>query len=198
MVSSLPDQEQTHSRAIAIIKNGGVVVIPTDTIYGIVANALQPKAVEKVFYLRKRDIHKPVIILIADFSDLEQYSITPDDTLRKFLSAVWPGAVSVILPTETTGFSYLHRGTHTLAFRLPNKDSFRTFLRQSGPLIAPSANISEEPAATTIDAAKRYFGDAVDLYLDGGTLTGEPSTLVRYTPDGVTILRQGRTTVNPL
>lgn len=191
MVSSLPDQEQTRNRAITVIKNGGVVVMPTDTIYGIVASALLPKAVEKVFYLRKRDSHKPVIILIADFSDLEQFSITIDGQLRKFLSTVWPGAVSVVLPTEITGFTHLHRGTRTLAFRLPNNDSLRAFLRQSGPLIVPSANLAGEPPATTIEDAKKYFGDAVDLYIDGGKRENNPSTLAKWTPDGIAILRQG-------
>ncbi len=189
--SRLLDASDSRHQAINILKSGGVVIMPTDTIYGVMGSALLPDTVERVFHLRQRDLSKPVIILIADLSDLEQFSITIDDQLRKFLSSVWPGAVSVVLPTETTGFSHLHRGTHTLAFRLPNDESLRTFLRQSGPLIAPSANISGEPAATTIAEAQKYFKEAIDLYLDGGTLTGEPSTLVKWTPDGIIILRQG-------
>lgn len=189
--SILSDAPTARYQAIDILKSGGIVVMPTDTIYGIMGSALFPDTVERIFQLRQRNHSKPVIILIADFSDLEQFSITIDDELQKFLSSVWPGAVSVVLPTEATDFTHLHRGTHTLAFRLPNDESLRAFLRESGPLIAPSANISGEPVATTIYAAQHYFGNSIELYLNGGTLTGEPSTLVRYTPDGITILRQG-------
>ncbi len=196
--SILSDTPTARHQAIDIFKSGGVVVMPTDTLYGIMGSVLLPDTVERIFQLRQRDLSKPVIILIADFSDLEQFSITIDDQLQKFLTSVWPGAVSVVLPTETTGFTHLHRGTHTLDFRLPNDESLRAFLRESGPLIAPSANIAGEPAATTIAGAKRYFGDTVELYLDNGTLTGEPSTLVRFSCDGITILRQGRATINML
>ncbi|MGB4942879.1 MAG: Sua5/YciO/YrdC/YwlC family protein, partial [Candidatus Moraniibacteriota bacterium] len=70
-------------------------------------------------------------------------------------------------------------------------EPLRNLLRHTGPLIAPSANIAGEPASTSIEEARKYFGDQVDLYIDGGTLTSAPSTLVRWTPEGIQILRQG-------
>jgi L-threonylcarbamoyladenylate synthase len=194
--SVLLDTPDSRNQAIRILKKGGVVVMPTDTIYGITGSALLPDTVERIFHLRQRDLSKPVIILIADLSDLEQFSITLDNTLQEFLTSVWPGAVSVVLSTETPAFSHLHRGTHTLAFRLPDNEPLRTFLRQSGPLIAPSTNIAGQPFATTITEAQKYFKETVDLYLDGGTLISEPSTLVQWTPDGITTLRQGIVIIN--
>ncbi len=192
MVSpALKNSNWAHDQALAVIKRGGVVVMPTDTLYGIVASALLPEAVERVFTLRKRDLHKPVIVLIADRSDLDRFSVKPAASLNQFLDTVWPGAVSVVLPVEGAGFDHLHRGTRTIAFRLPSDESLRAFLRQSGPLIAPSANRAEEPAATTITEAKNFFGDTVDCYIDGGKKEGAPSTLVRWTPESITILRQG-------
>lgn len=180
-----------YDRALDILKNSGQVVIPTDTIYGIVASALLPLAVERVFEVRERDLHKPVIILIADEVDLERFSIVRSREMRAFLCSVWPGAVSVVLSAEDSRYEYLHRGTRTLAFRLPADSNLRAFLRQSGPLIAPSANIAGQPPATTIDEAKQYFGSAVKLYIDGGKRECAPSTLVQWTPESVTLLRQG-------
>ncbi len=180
-----------YDRALDILKNSGQVVIPTDTIYGIVASALLPLAVERVFEVRERDLHKPVIILIADEVDLERFSIVRSREMRAFLCSVWPGAVSVVLSAEDSRYEYLHRGTRTLAFRLPADSNLRAFLRQSGPLIAPSANIAGQPPATTIDEAKQYFRSAVKLYIDGGKRECAPSTLVQWTPESVTLLRQG-------
>lgn len=183
--------EGEYDRAIGILKDGGVVVMPTDTIYGIVASALLSEAVEKVFAVRERDPHKPMIILIADEADLERFSIVRSRDMRAFLSSVWPGAVSVVLPVASDHLEYVHRGSRTLAFRLPADRNLRSFLRTSGPLIAPSANIAGQPPATTIDEARTYFGNTVDLYVDGGKKEGAPSTLVQWTPEAVTLLRQG-------
>lgn len=177
--------------ALQILKNGGLVVLPTDTLYGVVASALLPQAVERVFFLRKRDTDKPVIILIADEKELEQFSIFPDDATWAFLRSVWPGKVSVILPAASTKWNYLHRGTNTLAFRVPADEALRAFLKQSGPLIAPSANKAGEPPATTIEEATHSFGDQVTLYIDGGKRNGPPSTLVAWTPEGPVVRRPG-------
>lgn len=195
--SILPPSDQTYNTAITLIKNGGVMVMPTDTIYGLVASALNREAVEKIFTIRKRDLHKPVIILIGDMSSLEQFSVTLDTTARNFLRSVWPGKVSVVIPIQNdTDWEHLHRGTKTLAFRLPADESLRAFLRKSGPLIAPSANLAGLPPATTIAAAQKFFGNQVDLYIDGGMCESTPSTLVSWTPTGVTILREGAVSLN--
>lgn len=190
------NRDENRDRAIEILSSGGQVVMPTDTIYGIVASALLPLAVERVFEVRQRDLHKPVIILIADEADLERFSIVRSREMQAFLCSVWPGAVSVVLSAEDSRYEYLHRGTRTLAFRLPADSNLRAFLRQSGPLIAPSANIAGQPPATTIDEARQYFGSAVKLYIDSGKRECAPSTLVRWTPESVTLLRQGSVIVD--
>jgi tRNA threonylcarbamoyl adenosine modification protein (Sua5/YciO/YrdC/YwlC family) len=184
--------QSDRANAVGILHGGGVVVLPTDTVYGIVASAFDPRAVERVFHLRQRDMCKAVIVLISDQEELQRFSIPLDEQAGTFLRSVWPGKVSVVLPTtEPARWTHLHRGTDCIAFRVPADPTLRSFLNQTGPLIAPSANVSSQPCATTVEEARAYFGDHVDHYIDGGTLTGAPSTLVRWTPEGVEILRQG-------
>ena len=102
----------------------------------------------------------------------------------------WPGPVSIILDCLDEKFSYLHRGTKTLAIRLPAQDSLKALLTEVGPLIAPSANPEGLLPAEDIKEAKKYFGDSVDYYMDRGRITGKPSKLIKLQKDGtVDILR---------
>ena len=173
------------------LKSGGVGIIPTDTLYGIVAIASNPEAVERVYAVRSRDAGKACIVLIADISELEKFSIDLSLKEKAWMENIWPGKVSVILPCLDEKFSYLTRGTGNLAFRIPDDGSLRAFLRETGPLIAPSANPQGENPAETIAEAKEYFGDAVDFYIDGGVLQSPPSTIVKLESDRVTVLRPG-------
>jgi L-threonylcarbamoyladenylate synthase len=176
---------------IDLLKSGGVGIIPTDTLYGVVASVWSRDAVERVYALRKRDLDKPCIVLIADIAELEQFSVHVSSKESAWLETVWPGKVSVLLPCPDTALHYLTRGTGSLAFRIPDDDALRALLRETGPLIAPSANPQGEAPAETIDEAKRYFGDAVDFYIDGGTLQSKPSTIVQLENGRVTVLRAG-------
>ncbi len=185
---------------------GGVGVLPTDTIYGLVARALDSKAVERVYEVRRRRPDKPCIILIADAADLTLFGIKTDEAINGILKLVWPGPVSVVLPCEKSEFSYLHRGTKTLAFRLPANEQLQAILRKTGPLIAPSANPEGQKPAATIAEAKVYFEDTVDFYVPAKDLAtagvdeplvGAPSTVVAIENGKVVILRQGGTVLPP-
>ncbi len=181
---------------ITLLKSGGVGIIPTDTLYGIVAIASNPEAVERVYAVRSRDAGKACIVLIADISELEKFSIDLSLKEKAWMENIWPGKVSVILPCLDERFSYLTRGTGHLAFRIPDDESLRTFLRETGPLIAPSANPQGENPAETIAEAKEYFGDTVDFYIDGGSLQSKPSTIVKLENDCVTVIRSGAVELN--
>lgn len=169
---------------IRILKNGGVGVMSTDTLYGLVGSAYSAKAVERIYKIKKRDINKPLIVLISSLNDLEKLKIKINKKQFEFLKKVWPGKVSVILPCNSLKFKYLHRDTKTLAVRLPAKKSLIEILKMVGPLVAPSANPESVEPAETVKKAKKYFGDKVDFYLAGGTLKKEPSILVRINQDG--------------
>ncbi len=176
---------------LTILARGGVGVMATDTIYGIVGSALKPGTVERIYRLRKRSRAKPFIVLIASRRDLARFGVRPDRKTKKILCKLWPGPVSVILPCALKRFAYLHRGAETIAFRVPAKQSLRRLLAQTGPLVAPSANPEGMPPANTIAQAKQYFGNRVDFYVDGGSARSLPSTLIAIKDGTIHILRKG-------
>ena len=177
-------------KLVNILKNGGVAVIPTDTIYGIVGSALNSQTVEKIYRLRKRSVDKPMIILISNLNDLNHFDIKLTDKQKSFLEQIWPNPASVVLPCESKEFAFLHRGTNSLAFRVPKDEKLLKLLRQTGPLVAPSANLEGGKVAESIGDAKKYFGNKIDFYVDGGPILSKPSMLVAMTDDRVKILRQ--------
>lgn len=154
-------------KLIAVIRKGGIGVMPTDTIYGLVGSALSRAAVERIYRIRKRNPKKPVIVLIGDLADLARFGIKLEPRVKTFLEKIWPGPYSVVLPCPGKKFAYLHRGTETLALRLPKPQWLRALLRATGPLVAPSANPEGKPPAKTIAEAKKYFSERVDFYVSG-------------------------------
>ena len=180
----------TRRKIIKTLKRGGVGVLPTDTIYGIVGSALKIKTVERIYRLRKRNRKKPMIILVSSITDLKRFGANVDSKTKKTLKRFWPGKVSIILLCPSKKFTYLHRGMRTLAFRVPAKKSLRALLRKTGPLVAPSANPGDKPPSKTIRDAKKYFGKKVDFYLDGGRRVGKPSKLIAIAGDESVVLRE--------
>jgi L-threonylcarbamoyladenylate synthase len=189
--------------AVKILVSGGVGVLPTDTIYGLVGSAYSRQAVARIYRLRKRNPQKPMIILAASTDDLRKFGIELDLATRRLLMNVWPGKVSVVLPigshrkTIIRKLDYLHRGTAVLAFRVPGSARLRRMLEDTGPIVAPSANFEGESPARTIRAAKKYFGEDVDFYIDGGRLTSKPSTLIKIEQGSAVVLREGSTKLSP-
>ena len=177
-----------------ILRNGGVGVLRTDTLYGIVCSALDRTAVERVYELKGRDFDKPCIILIGDMSDLDRFPLAINEYQRAFMEEHWPAPLSLIVsldPDADEGYTYLHCNTHSLSFRIPNDAKLRTLLSQTGPLIAPSANHQGKQPATSIKEARMYFPH-IDVYIDGGVVREtSASTVVRLERDGYTILREG-------
>lgn len=180
------------TKLIKVLQGEGVVVMPTDTLYGIVGSALQSNVVERIYVARKRAPQKPCIILISDIAELEKFSITLSAEQKNQLQEYWDKSdpVSIVVDCPNDRFTYLHRGTNSLAFRIPTQNELREMLAKTGPLVAPSANIEGMPPAENIDEAKRYFGDSVDIYIDGGDIKGNPSKIIKLHKDGrVSILR---------
>jgi len=173
------------------LKRGKIAVIPTDTIYGLATSALLPNGVEKIYQIKGRTPEKPLIILISQFSDLALFKIKTNKEVKKILKKVWPGKVSVILPCAEDKFYYLHRGTNSLAFRLPAKTNLMDLLKITGPLISTSANPEGKPYAKIVPEAKKYFGNSVDFYINEGLLESTPSTLIEIKNGKLKILRQG-------
>lgn len=173
-------------QAAPLLRRGCVGIVPTDTVYGLVAVASDPAAVERFYALKNRD-QKPGTLIAASTDQLLALGV-PANEIEK-AAKYWPNPLSAVL--TVSGNNYLHQGVGTLAMRVVADAKIRELLEQTGPLITSSANQPGEPPATTIDQAIMYFGDNVDFYIDGGQIVTEPSTIIRPTADGIEILRQG-------
>ncbi len=173
----------------ALQEPGAIGVIPTDTVYGVVARAADETAVARLYELKKRD-SKPGTLIAATIEQLEELGLK-----HRYLKAVeefWPGAVSVIIPAADPKLAYLHKGKMSLAVRIPKDQELEKLLKQTGPLVTSSANHPGEPVANSVTQAKDYFGDKVDFYVDGGDLSDhEPSTIIRIIDDAIEVLREG-------
>lgn len=147
---------------IELVRAGGVAVMRTDTLYGIVARADDEQAVERVFAAKGRRHDKACIVLISDVGQLF-------DTLPVMVESMWPGRNSIILESPLAP-TWLLRGGTTVAYRLPDDPELCSMIDQTGPLIAPSANPEGQIPASTISQAVDYFGDSIDAYVEGGTV----------------------------
>jgi L-threonylcarbamoyladenylate synthase len=174
--------------AAGLLGAGGIGVIPTDTLYGVVGSATSPRVVERIYDLRRRERDKPLIVLIEKAADLAKFQIAVSKRTQELFDKVWPGPVSIIVAVPAPELAYLHRGTMSLAFRVPAKSSLRKLLHEAGPLVAPSANLAGMTPAVSVDEAQKYFGDQV-FYVDEGPQTAPASALVDARSDPPKILR---------
>jgi L-threonylcarbamoyladenylate synthase len=181
---------------IEILKKGGMGVIPTDTIYGLVGSALSLEAVNRISKIKNRTNGKGFIVLVSSINDLLTFGVDLTETTKVLLQKFWPGKVSVEFYCGRDEFNYLKKEGGTIAFRFPDKSDLLQLLKEVGPLVAPSANPESLSPAKNIIEAKEYFGNKVDFYEDGGELDSAPSTLVRIVGDKVEILRQGIVKIN--
>ncbi len=172
---------------------GSIGIIPTDTVYGLVARAADIQAVERLYALKKRE-GKPGTLIAASIDQLEQLGLK-----RRYMKAVeqfWPGPVSVVIPVADPNLHYLHLGKQSLAVRIPKNDTLQALLKLSGPLLTSSANPPGKQTAITIQQAKEYFDGDVDFYEDGGNLSNhQASTVIRVVDDAIEVLRQGESQV---
>lgn len=167
------------------IKRGKIGIIPTDTIYGIVCSAFNKKSVERLYEIKKRNLKKPMIVLISSIKDLNLFNVKID---KKIIKKYWPGKVSIIVPVKK--LEYLHRGKGSLAFRVPKDKNLIDILKISGPIVAPSANIEGREPAQTIKEAKNYFNERVDFYLDVGKLKSKPSKIISLEKKKIEVVRK--------
>jgi L-threonylcarbamoyladenylate synthase len=172
-----------------LLQAGAVGVIPTDTVYGLVARAADPSAVARLYELKHRE-RKPGTLIAGSIEQFEELGLK-----HRYLKAVeqyWPGPLSVIIPCSEPSLAYLHQGVMSLAVRIPAQSEIAELLQKTGPLITSSANHPGEPTANAVDEARKYFGDTVDFYVDGGDLSDhKPSTIIRIIDDAIEVIREG-------
>ncbi len=179
-------EARSVEKAKEVLSGGEFVVAPTDTIYGILADATNPSAVKSLYKLR-RPSGKPFLVLVPNLFWVQKLGLKIDRKVAKVLSGY---TVSLVLLKRSRLFHWL--GTDTVAVRYPRRGFIHMLLKRfCRPVVAPSANPEGKPPAEDIERAYRYFGERVSLYIDCGKLTGKPSPIVLLSDRGVRVLRSG-------
>jgi len=180
-------------KATDILKNGGVIAFPTDTVYGLGANVFDEKAVGKIYEIKKRSKDKPIAVLV---SSLEQVKKITTDTPKMFYelaSEYWPGALTIILKANEKLPSIVTAGYNTVGVRMPDNPIALSLIRQFGnPIATTSANISGDTPAISAKQVREMLNEKLDFIIDGGeTKIGIASTVVDLSSFPPVILRQG-------
>ena len=178
------------------IGRGDLVVLPTDTVYGVAADAFNPAAVQKLIDAKGRTRQSPPPVLIPGIPTLDALAESVPQEVRDLVAAFWPGALTIILPAQSSLAWDLGETRGTVALRMPSNRIALELLSETGPLAVSSANRTGEPAATTAAEAEAMLGDAVGIYLDDGPGGTVASTIVDATALGLAegklrIVREG-------
>lgn len=182
------------TKAIRILTDGGIVIFPTDTAFGIGCRIDDEKAVKRLFAIRKRPETQATPVLIASLHMAEGYlKPVSQDVITKLIEPYWPGALTIVLPAQTENIPSLVRGgTDTLGVRVPNHLTTLELINGVGvPLLGPSANFHGEATAYTFDSLNKELTDQVDFVVPGACQTKQASTVIDTTQDPWKILRQG-------
>ena len=185
-------QDQVDA-AVRILKSGGVVAIPTDTLYGLAANALNEKAVERVFNIKGRSKGMALPLLLTDANDIVKWADDVPDIAWPLVRRFWPGALTLVLKKASIISDVVSGGMDTIALRVPAHHVPRAIARGLGaPITGTSANRSGSPGLTTAEAVRREFGSEVDLIIDAGDASkGLASTVLDLSGKQPRILREG-------
>jgi len=185
--------------AVHVLARGGLVVLPTDTVYGIAADAFSPPAVAALLAAKGRGRQMPPPVLVPDVRTVDGLCDAVPDAARDLMTAFWPGALTVICRAQPSLAWDLGETRGTVAVRMPDHPAALAVLRRTGPLAVSSANRTGRPAALTADEARDQLGDAVGLYLDGGPAPGGvASTIVDATGGDLRVVRAGALSVEQL
>jgi L-threonylcarbamoyladenylate synthase len=188
----LPSQDpETIGRALAILRSGGLVAFPTDTVYGVGALAFNSDAVMGIYKAKDRSDEKAIPVLIAEQLDLAKVALQVPDAAKRLAGAFWPGALTLVV-LKHPDLAESVSATKTVGVRVPDHAVARALLQAAGPLAVTSANISGQPSPSTAQEVLAQLGGRIALIIDGGkTPGGIPSTVVDCVEANVRILRPG-------
>ncbi|GAB6680468.1 L-threonylcarbamoyladenylate synthase [Streptococcus uberis] len=181
-----------------ILHNGGALVLPTETVYGIFAKALDETAVNHVYQLKKRPRDKAMNLNVADYQTILEFSKEQPSYLKDLFEAFLPGPLTIILKANDKVPAWINSGKSTVGFRLPNHPLTADLIKKTGPLIGPSANISGNESGKEYASIMAAFDHEVAGYEDDQAITGQDSTIVDLSGEKAKILRQGALTADEL
>ncbi len=185
--------------AVEAVRAGEVVVLPTDTVYGVGADAFSPEAVAAVLAAKGRGREMPPPVLVPSPRTVDGLATAVPDWARDLITELWPGPLTLVFHAPASLMWDLGDTNGTVALRMPEDDIALAVLTEVGPMAVTSANLTGSPAATTVLEAAAQLGGAVSVYLDGGpSRGGAASTIVDCTTESPTVLRQGGVSVERL
>lgn len=192
--------EQELNKTAQVLENGGIVIFPTETVYGIGANAYNEESVRKIYEVKNRPGEKPLSILVSGIDEIGKYAIIENDIERKIINSFMPGPITIILKKKQGLFDYISSGKNTIGVRIPdNKIILEILNKLKLPLVAPSANISGMPSGVSLNDIIKDFNGKVDVCINGGKAKlGESSTIVEVVNGEPVILRQGKITLEEI
>jgi L-threonylcarbamoyladenylate synthase len=191
-------QEQVE-RGVSILKSGGVVAFPTDTVYGLGASIGIDSAVERVYRIKERQRRMALPLLLADIPQLDEVAISIPTSARLLAENFWPGPLTLVLLKSDSVSDTVSGGSETIAVRVPAHPIPIALARGVGtPIVGTSANLSGQPSTLTAEEAHAQLGNKADLIIDGECPRGKESTIVDLTGETPVILRQGALLIEEL
>ena len=186
--------EEELNQCIEILKKGGLIIFPTETVYGIGANAFDEDAVKRIYEVKHRPDEKPLSIMVSSIEDISKYAIISNKIEEKIIKKYMPGPITIVLKKKPGVFDYISSGKDTIGIRIPDNEIILKILEKFElPIVAPSANISGKPSGIILSEILKDFDGKVDICIDGGKAElSEPSTIVEVVDNKPVILRQGR------
>lgn len=187
------DSPDFSERAAAVIRGGGIIAFPTETYYGLGADPYNIDGLSRLFELKQRSLSKAILVIIDNMSQLNQLIADFPESYRSLIETHWPGPLTLIFPALSSLSQLLTGGTGTIGIRMSSSGSAKKICKAAGiPITATSANVSGHPPATCADEIVRYFGDKIDLIIDGGVAaTPECSTIVTVDGNRLRVIRPG-------
>lgn len=195
-----PANEKNILKASELINKGELVAFPTETVYGLGADALNPLAVAKIFEVKKRPSFNPLIVHIAEKEKLFEICNSKSSLIEKLISKFWPGPLTLVLPKQKNIPDIVTAGNDTVAIRMPNHQvALQLISAARTPIAAPSANVFGRLSPTNANHVKKQLGNKVKMILDGGSCSvGVESTILQITENEIFILRHGGITIEKI
>lgn len=185
--------EKELKNCVNVLKNGGIVIFPTETVYGIGTNANLMDSVKKIYEVKERPDEKPLSILLSSKKEIEKYAIISNEIERKIIENFMPGPITIILKRKKDILSHVSSGKDTIGIRIPDNNIILQILSKLQiPIVAPSANISGKPSGIEINQILNDFNNKVDICIDGGKCRiSKGSTIVQVVNNEIKIIREG-------
>ncbi len=185
-------KKMKQEKILKTLKNGELIIMPTDTIYGLVGDATNEDTINKVYEVKKRDKNKPLLILVSDLQMLKEYVAEISPLEKQVINKFWPGPLTIILKKNNKLSNSLTGGQYTLGIRMPNNENLRKLIKEFGkPIIATSANIAGEETITNIYMLEQAMKKEINMIIDGGTINSISSTIIKVENNKIIFLREG-------